>query len=63
MDDETILDIVGVLGVFIAVGLAVTGWIDGLPALAVLESSSPMFLASVAAIAGAGAVVAFFKNR
>ena len=61
--DETILDGVGVVCVLIAVAAFSVGYVEGVPIPKLLEGVSPILLLGVAAIAGVGAVVAFFRNR
>lgn len=63
LDDESILDALGVAVVVIALAGIATGVINGGPILKLLESGSPLVLAGLAAIVGAGALKAYFKNR
>jgi hypothetical protein len=63
LDDESILDALGVVAVVIGVAAIATGVINGGPILKLLESGSPLVLAGLAAIVGGGALKAYLKNR
>jgi len=63
MRDETILDALGVLLVLVAVAAFSAGYMNGVPIPQLLESVSPLAFGGVAAVAGAGAVLTFLKNR
>lgn len=61
--DETLLDIAGALLLVIAAAAFATGYLNEVPIPKLLEGVSPLLLGGVAAIAGTGAILAFFKNR
>jgi hypothetical protein len=61
--DETLLDGVGALAVGFALVLGLSALQQGSAPLAILRTTSPVILGGLAAIAGAGALVTFLKNR
>jgi len=63
MDDETILDIVGVVLVSFALLVGISSFSPEVPTIEVLQTSSTFGVLGVAAIVGAGGVMAFLKNR
>ena len=63
LDDESILDTLGVIVVLAGVSAVATGVLNGGPVLALLESGSPWILGGLTAIVGGGAFTAYLRNR
>lgn len=63
LDDESILDALGVAVVIIVLAGIATGVINGEPIFKLLEGGSPLVLAGLAAIVGGGALKAYLSNR
>lgn len=63
VDDEDLLDKAGTVCLVIAVVGALAAFTGNAPTIPMLEVSAKFAMLGIAAIAGVGAIVAFFKNR